>query len=296
MIPVTSFVSIVVPVFNNQSGLDELVKRINLSDFDFAYELVFVDDGSKDDSWGAIKRIVAASDNSSGIKLSRNFGQHNALLAGIRAAQGDYIVTLDDDLQFSPEDILSLMKALINEKVDIVYGLAQSSENARWRELSSRALKGLLSKIFAVSDAKNLSSFRLFKAHLRNGFSDYVGPNVSIDALLAWSSSRSTSVRVSHSSRFNGKSNYTWRKLVAHAIDIMSSYSARPLRFASLTGLVASVFGFILLFETLLKALVFGSAVPGFTFLASAVTVFAGIQLLTLGIIGEYLLKSTSER
>ena len=181
------------------------------------------------------------------------------------------------------------MEALHRENVDIVYGLAYTSGNAKWREFGSRALKGLLSKAFAVADAKSLSSFRLFRTDLKNGFNDYVGPNVSIDALLAWSSSSGTSVKVSHSPRFAGKSNYTWGKLVGHAIDIMSSYSARPLRFASLTGLIASVFGFFLLFETLLKALMFGSAVPGFTFLASAVTVFAGIQLLTLGIIGEYL-------
>lgn len=286
-----SNLTVVVPVYNNAAGLWPLLARLEPLSEVWQLELILVDDGSSDTSWDVILEIAKKVPYTSALRLSRNFGQHNALLAGIRESSSEVTVTLDDDLQFYPEDIPKMVDVLKSQHLDVVYGIPTDYMQASWRKFGSRTLKHLLGSSLAISEASSLSSFRVFRTDLRNAFKFYVGPSVSIDALLSWASSKTIGIEVQHSPRLVGKSNYSWKKLFGHAFDIISSYSATPLRVASLFGVLASLFGFGLLADLLIRAVFFGTSVPGFTFLASAISLFAGIQLLTLGIIGEYLAR-----
>ena len=142
-----------------------------------------------------------------------------------------------------------------------------------------------------VDNAARMSSFRLFRTHLRDGFDGDLGPGVSIDALLSWSTSRFASVDVQHSERAEGRSNYTFRKLLRFALDTATGYSAVPLQIAMTLGLITAVFGVGVLFWVIGRQIVQGTDVPGFPFLASMIAIFSGVQLITIGIIGEYLAR-----
>ena len=139
--------------------------------------------------------------------------------------------------------------------------------------------------------ARNVSAFRVFRTRLREGFQDYRGPSVSIDALLTWATSRFTAIKVQHAPRAAGVSGYTYGKLIRHAFNLMTGFSTLPLQFASVVGFVFFLFGMSILAYVLVNTLIRGSAVPGFAFLASMTAIFSGAQLFALGIFGEYLAR-----
>jgi undecaprenyl-phosphate 4-deoxy-4-formamido-L-arabinose transferase len=222
--------------------------------------------------------------------LSRNFGQHNALLCGIRAAQGEAVVTIDDDLQHPPEEIPKLVDKL-NEGYDVVYGTPQFQQHGLWRNLASRLTKLALQGVMGAETARHVSAFRAFYAQIRDAFVNYKSPFVSIDVLLTWGTKRFAAVPIRHDPRYSGKSNYTFRKLVVQALNMMTGFSTLPLQIASLVGFIFTVFGFGVFVYVIGRYLVMGYSVPGFPFLASIIAIFSGVQLFTLGIIGEYLAR-----
>lgn len=284
--------SIVVPVFKGQSSLAELVARIQSSlGNDAEFEILLVDDGSPDDSWSTVELLARLDSRTHGIRLSRNFGQHNALLAGVRAARFPLTVTLDDDLQNPPEEILKLVRELEDNNLDVVYGVPEQVEQSVPRRLSGSLTRFILNRVLGVTSAPNMSSFRAFRTQLRDAFASDIGTNVSLDALLTWGGSRFGAVPVRHDARAKGTSNYTFRRLVRFAVDTTTGYSTFPLQVASIVGLATAVFGFCLLIFVVVRPLVSGESVPGFPFLAATIAIFAGVQLFTLGIIGEYLAR-----
>jgi undecaprenyl-phosphate 4-deoxy-4-formamido-L-arabinose transferase len=220
----------------------------------------------------------------------RNFGQHNALLCGIRFARYQMIVTMDDDLQHPPEEISKLLAALDDDH-DVVYGTAAGEPHGLWRGLASRVTKWAWQKAMGAATAQRISAFRAFRTELRDAFADYRHPVVSIDVLLTWATTRFTSVVVRHDPRPLGKSNYTLGKLIRHAINVTTSFSTTPLQWASYVGFGMTVFGFLVLAYVLGCYVVQGSSVPGFPFLASIIALFAGTQMMSIGIIGEYLAR-----
>jgi undecaprenyl-phosphate 4-deoxy-4-formamido-L-arabinose transferase len=220
----------------------------------------------------------------------RNYGQHNALLAGIREARYETVVTLDDDLQNPPEEIPRLL-AQLDEGDDLVYGIPRQREQGFWRRAATR-LAGRALRIAIGTDAANdVSAYRAFRARLRAAFADFSGPYVSIDVLLGWATSRIGSVVVEHHPRAAGESNYGFLRLVRHAFNVLTGFSTRPLRLASLIGLATIVFGVAVLIDVIVRFFTSGREVPGFAFLASIIAIFAGAQLLSLGLIGEYLAR-----
>jgi undecaprenyl-phosphate 4-deoxy-4-formamido-L-arabinose transferase len=280
-------VSVVVPVYNSAGTLGHLVDRIDLALADRDHEVVLVNDGSGDSSWEQISRLVADRPHVRGLDLARNFGQHNALLAGIRAADGDVIVTLDDDLQNPPEEIPRLL-ARLDEGFDVVYGRPNARQHARWRNLAARVVRySLRSSMGDVADL--VGPFRAFRTSLRDAFASFGGPYVSIDVLLSWATSRFSSVEVEHAERDDGPSTYSFGKLASLALTMLTGFSTRPLRLASLLGLVSTFLGVVVLVYVVVRVAVEGNPSPGFPFLASIIAIFSGTQLLTLGIIGEYL-------
>jgi len=285
-------VSVVIPVYNGAQTLRSMVNRVALTLQPLtSFEIILVDDGSTDDTWLVIQDISSHNTLVRGLRLARNFGQHSALVAGIRSARMPVVVTLDDDLQNPPEEIPRLVSALAERDLDVVYGIPQRVEQVLSRRVASRLHRLALKSALGVSAGPHLSPFRAFRTDLRQAFSADVGTNVSLDALLAWGGSRYGEVTVRHDPRGEGASNYTIGKLMHFAIDTATGYSTKPLQAASILGVMTAGFGlFILVFVTA-RPLVTGQSVPGFPFLASTIAIFAGVQLLMLGVIGEYLAR-----
>jgi undecaprenyl-phosphate 4-deoxy-4-formamido-L-arabinose transferase len=284
--------SVVVPVYNSRDSLPELVERLAkvLPQVASEYELILVNDGSPDDSWRVIQRLAEEHRFLRGVDLLRNYGQHNALLCGIRAAQYELIATMDDDLQHPPEELHTLLAALANG-VDVVYGTPRELPHDAWRNVTSRITKIALQAAMGVETARNVSAFRAFRTQLRDAFHEYRSPFLSLDVLLTWATTRFTAVSVRHEPRRFGRSNYTFRKLLKYAINMITGFSTLPLQLASFTGFFFTLFGIAVLGYVLIRYLLSGSVVPGFAFLASAIAIFSGAQLFALGIVGEYLAR-----
>jgi undecaprenyl-phosphate 4-deoxy-4-formamido-L-arabinose transferase len=251
---------------------------------------VLVNDGSADSSWARVVGAAEADPRIRGLDLARNYGQHNALLAGIRAARGRVIVTIDDDLQNPPEEIPKLL-ARLDEGFDVVYGASDAPHQGFSRTLATRLTKWSLKIAIGSDVASDVSAFRAFRTDLRDAFADFRGPHVSIDALLSWGTASFTTVPVRHEPRAAGASNYSFFRLVGYALNVLTGYTTRPLRFATLMGIVFTLLGGLVLVYVLTRYFVQGNPVPGFPFLASLIAIFSGAQFLTLGIIGEYLAR-----
>jgi glycosyltransferase involved in cell wall biosynthesis len=285
-------ISVVIPVYNSADILPELVARIGrvLSSETCTFEAILVNDFSRDRSWETISRLSLSHDWVHGIDLMRNYGQHNALLCGIRQAKNEIIVTMDDDLQHPPEEIPKMLHKL-EEGFDVVYGTPQKEQHGLWRDLSSQITKLALQSAIGIDTARKVSAYRVFRTELRKAFQDYRGPFVSIDVLLTWATTRFASLPVRHEPRKVGASNYTFHKLVIHALNMMTGFSTFPLQLASLIGFSFTFFGFAILVYVLGVYLIQGGNVPGFPFLASIIAIFSGAQMFALGIIGEYLAR-----
>ncbi len=285
-------VSVVVPVYNSDTLLPELVERLApvLQRHFREYELILVDDDSRTGTWPVIERLAREHDWIRGTRLLRNYGQHNALLCGIRQARYELVVTLDDDLQHPPEEIPRLLEA-IDASADVVYGTPQREQHGLARNLASRITKLALSSAMGAETASQVSAFRIFRTQLREAFDAYRGPHVSIDVLLTWATTRFAARVVRHDPRPEGKSNYTVRQLVVHALNMMTGFSTLPLQLASLLGFAFTLVGVSTLLFVVGRYLIQGSLVPGFPFLASIIATFSGVQLFSLGVIGEYLAR-----
>ena len=285
-------VSVVVPVFNGAETLRELLARIRSSLAPTAtnFELILVNDGSRDQSWSVIESLAGEDPVVIGLNLMHNYGQHNALLAGIMRASHPIIVTMDDDLQHPPEELPKLLEA-IHEGHDVAYGKPAKREHALWRNLSSRILKGSLRLALGADMAEKSSAFRAFRGELRKGFARFSDAQVSIDVLLSWTADRVAWVEVEHHPRKQGRSGYSLRKLLGLTLSMVTGYSTLPLRVASGLGLLSAGFGLGLFVYVVVKRLLQETYVPGFTFLAAAIALFAGLQLFTMGVIGEYLAR-----
>lgn len=284
-------VSVVIPVCNGEASLRELLERLVPALAKVPrHEVLLVDDGSRDRSWERVEALAASHPGVRGIRLMRNYGQHNALLCGIRAARHEIVVTMDDDLQHPPEEIGRLLEALDGE-LDVVYGTPRSEAHGLLRALASRITKVALTSAMGAEAARDASAFRAFRASLREAFADYRSPHVSIDILLTWGTTRFGSVVVRHDPRRHGSSNYTLGKLMTHALNMLTGFSTLPLQLASWIGFAFTIFGALVLAWVLGRYLILGTSVPGFPFLASVIALFSGAQLFALGIIGEYLAR-----
>lgn len=286
-------VSFVIPVYRAELTINELYRQLvetceaNLETF----EIIFVEDCGGDESWALIGALAQQDRRVQGIKLSRNYGQQNALLCGIRAASHGIIVTMDDDLQHPVREIIPLLNAL-EGGFDVVYGTPRKDNHGVLRTIASKITKRVLKSAMGVESAANASAFRAFRTRLREGFSAYNSPMVSIDVLLTWSTTNFGSILVDHEPRERGKSGYSLAKLFNHAFNLITGFSTLPLRIASIVGFAFMFFGLSVLAYVLIRYFFGdGDGVPGFPFLASIIAIFSGVQLFALGIFGEYLAR-----
>ena len=284
-------ISVVIPVYNSGLILFSLIGRLipALKKISDTYEILLVNDGSYDNSWQIVSELTKKSRKIIGIDLMRNYGQHNALLCGIRAAKNDIVITMDDDLQHPPEEIHKLVEKLL-EGFDVVYGIPLKQVHEPWRNFFSWFTKTVLSKMLGIKGIKTISAFRAIKTDLRKAFINFDSPNILIDALLTWGTNNFGTVEVNEDKRSAGRSNYTFIKLFQMAMLVLTGFSTIPLRIASAIGFFFTLFGGGVLIYVIIRAVQEGS-IPGFPFLASIISIFSGVQLFTLGIFGEYLAR-----
>lgn len=283
-------ISVVIPVYRSVGSLPELHARLDkvMKSLSRDYEIIFVEDGGGDGSWEVLRELAKKDPCVQARRLSRNFGQHNAILCGIRQARYDLVVTMDDDLQHPPEEIPKLLKEL-NEDTDVVYGVPENEQHGFFRDAASTATKAALGKFMGAQAARNVSAFRVFRTRLREAFRDFHGSFVSIDVLLSWGTTRFGAVRVRHEPRSKGRSNYTLPRLLSHTFTVISGFSTWPLKLVSAVGFLFALFGVFVLVFVLWRYLTVGTSVQGFPFLASIIAIFSGAQLFALGLLGGYL-------
>ena len=282
-------VSVVVPCYRSAGTLEELVERIDAT-FDeegIEYEVILVVDDSPDDTWKVAETLSARPEVRS-LELMRNYGQHNALLAGILHAGNEVIVTMDDDLQHPPEAVPGLLRALMAGK-DLVYGVPQEENRSWFRNSTSRIVKRAMAQALNVGHATSISAFRAFRHEIVPAFERVSDAFVSIDVILSWATTRIGTVVVETDARSHGESGYTVRSLVRHTLNMVTGYSIRPLKLVTLLGFLTGLFGFVLLAVVLFLFFTGRTEVAGFTTLASMIALFAGAQMTALGVFGEYL-------
>ena len=284
-------ISVVIPVYNGSDTLPMLVDEIGqvLPGVVDEFELVLVNDGSPDHSWEVITELAGRHPWVRGIDLMRNYGQHNATLCGVREARYEVIIIMDDDLQNPPREIPKLLEKL-EEGYDVVYGVARKRQQVWWKNLASAIVKRAIAYVMGLRTVRDIGAFKAFRADLRKSFDDFHSPDVLVDVLLSWGTTRFASVTVDEAPRTVGTSNYNLFKLIKVSLLVLTSYTTIPLRLASILGFVFTLFGVGVLVYVLTIYFTLGS-IAGFPFLASTITIFSGVQLFALGIIGEYLAR-----
>ena len=283
-------ISVVIPAYRSPGTLRILCDQLNsvLRPLTNDLEIIIVDDGSGDGTWSEIERLAVVFDNVNGILLFRNFGQHNALLAGLRAARLPVHITLDDDLQHPPHEIPVLLDALTDD-LDLVYGRPATERQSMARNVASVCTKHLMARALGSTVYPRPSAFRVFRSELLEASATSNESDVSVDVLLGWATTRIIDVEVQFNQRTSGSSGYRIGTLVRHAFNMITGYSVRPLHWVGLAGTACAATGFAMLLYVLVRFIVGDSDVQGFTFLAASVTLFSGVQLLSLGVLGEYL-------
>lgn len=285
-------VSVVVPCYRSEGTVADLVRGLLpvLAGLTPHHEVVLVVDGSPDDTAGAARAVAAehAAHLVRVVELRRNYGQHNALLAGVARARYAVTVTMDDDLQHRPDQVATLLAPLADPRVDLVYGVAVDEEHGAARSFASRLVKSALA-IAGVPNARDVSAFRAFRTDLREAFSHVTDPFVSLDVVLSWATTSVERVPVLMDHRSVGTSNYTVRGLLKHAANMATGYSVLPLRLVTMLGLAVSVLGVVALVAVLGMYWTGRIQVAGFTTVVAMLGILSGALMLSLGIVGEYL-------
>ena len=282
-------VSVVIPCYRSRDTIPELVDRLHavLAKEVEDYEIILVVDGSPDDTYAVARSLELASRRVRAILLRRNYGQHNALLAGILRARHEVIVTMDDDLQHLPEQLPTLLAPLDDPLVDLVYGVPVNEEHGVARSLASRAVKRALA-MSGVANARDVSALRAFRTELREGFAHVNDTFASVDVMLSWTTTGVRRQPLAMAKRAVGRSSYSLSRLMRHAATMVTGYSAVPLKLVTWLGVACGALGLGLLAVVLYRFATGGTTVAGFTTLASMVALFSGAQMLSLGILGEY--------
>lgn len=287
--------SVVIPVFNEEENLEILYTRLTkvMESLGGAYEIIFVDDGSTDSSFQILRDLHQRDSNVKVVRFTRNFGQHPAVMAGFDFAQGDVIITLDADLQNPPEEIPKLLEKL-DEGYEVVFGVLQKRKHSAFRRVGSSFVKWVLAKLLPV-DTTNLSGFRALRSDVADQLKLLSEKSKFLDGLLCWMGFKVGIVGVEHHERQAGKTKYSLFKLVSLWFDMVVSFTDLPLKIATLGGLLLGIIGLLLALFYLIRYFLYGFSVPGFATIVILITVFAGVQLLCLGILGEYIGRVNKE-
>ncbi len=291
--PITPKYSIVVPVYNSARYLEELHARLRsvMDRLNEPYEVLFVNDASVDDSLSVLHGIQNRDARVVVVDLMRNFGQHNAVVCGLGLSAGEFVITLDDDLQHPPEEIPKLIAAMEGAEVDVVIGRYITKRHSPVRNVASWAMKRLSGHTLGVPQHLKLNSFRLMKRRVADAVVDFAGPKPRVGLIIFQVTRRIANVDVEHHARRHERTSYPLHKLISAAIDNVVNYSALPLRLLAYGGFLTSATAIILAMFYLVKYLIGDIRVMGFTTLVILLLFFMGLTMCAFGIVGEYLVR-----
>ena len=293
MVNITEY-SIVIPVYNSESTLNELYGRIRnvFGDITEDYEIILIDDGSRDNSWNIMKQLHSKDKRVKIIKLIKNFGQHNALMCGFNHVCGSKIITMDDDLQHPPEEIPKLISAFCeNEEFDGIIGKAYEKKHGLVRNMGSWFVGEMDKQIFGKPNNLKMGSFRILKREIIDAMVQNKSYNPTIGPILLSTTLNLKNVMFEHEVRRVGKSGYNVTKMIKTTLDNIINYSTIPLKIISIIGIFTSFISFVLASYYIWKKFVFNMAPQGWTSLIVINLFFFGILLFSVGIIGEYLIR-----
>ena len=280
--------TIVVPLYRSAASIERLIAELGALPVDGGCELVLVNDGSPDDTAEICERLMRDSGRAiTLVKLSRNFGEHNAVMAGLHHARGEYIVTMDDDLQNPPSEVLKLVAHARKNGFEVVYSYYAEKKHERWRNLGSHLTNRVADVLLDKPKGLYLSTFRCMSAFVAREICRYDGPFSYVDGLIWQVTQNVGSIEVEHAARDTGPSNYTLRRLVRLWLNMFVNFSVMPLRLATLLGFVIAVVGFIYVLDVVIESWL-GIPPQGWSSLMAALVIFSGTQLILLGVVGEY--------
>jgi glycosyltransferase involved in cell wall biosynthesis len=280
--------SIVVPLYNAAATLPALHEEISALEVPGGHELILVNDGSHDETEAVALKLTRESRLPTRfLSLSRNFGEHNAVLAGMRAVSGQYVVTMDDDLQNPPAEALKLLAVAEAEQRDVVFGIYERKEHAWWRNAGSWLTNRIADFVVDKPRKLYLCSFRCLSRFVVDEITKSRTPYPYVDGLIFQVTQNVGTVRVRHVERTQGSSGYNFRKLVRLWISMLVNVSVLPLRLMTLAGMITSALGFLAVIEVVLEH-VLHKTPTGWSSIMAAILVLSGAQLLLLGILGEY--------
>ena len=282
--------SIVVPVYNGANSVGQLVTALEGLEVSGGLEIVLVVDGSPDNSLAVCRGLLdTCKVPLTVVDLARNFGEHNAVMAGLHHVRGRHVITMDDDLQNPPSEVLKLLGHAQATGADVTYTYYRSKEHATWRNWGSQFTNWVADHLLDKPKGLYLSSFRCMSRFLVGQILTYAGPFAYIDGLILQVTQRIERVEVLHLPRAEGRSNYTMRRLVRLWMNMFVNFSVMPLRISTVTGMSLSVLGGIAAIFVVIEAAVMGSTPRGWGSIMAAVLLLSGVQLMILGIVGEYL-------
>ena len=289
--PASPALSVVIPVYQGAATIGELVAALRALEIDGGLEIVLVVDGSPDNSLDVCKELAAAPGAPiTLLSLSRNFGEHNAVMAGLARARGAYTITMDDDLQNPPGEVKRLFEHARDGNYDAAYTYYAEKKHAPWRNLGSRFTNWCADRLIDKPPGLYLSSFRCLSAFVRERIvASYEGPFPYVDGLVFQVTQNVGRLQVHHLPRAEGRSNYTLRRLVRLWLAMFLNFSVMPLRLATLFGLGFGALGAIGAVITIVEAIISDKPPQGWASMMVAVLVLAGVQLVVIGMIGEYL-------
>ena len=287
--PPSLALSIVIPVYNGASSIAELVGALEHLQIAGGHEIVLVNDGSPDDSLAICRALVEqARIPITLIDLSRNYGEHNAVMAGLRHAGGAHVITMDDDLQNPPEEVEHLLSYAQQSGREVIYTYYDEKQHAFWRNWGSRFTNWVAGFVLDKPKGFYLSSFRCMSAFVVREITRYDGPFPYVDGLILQVTQDIDRLLVRHLPRAVGRSNYTMRRLLRLWLSMFVNFSVMPLRLSTLTGFALSLIGTVGSLVVIIEALFFAPP-AGWASLMAAVLLLSGVQLVILGIVGEYL-------
>lgn len=289
--PENQKISIVIPVYNGALSIDRLVDELiaRISPV-FNIEIVLVNDCSPDNSEEVCIGITKKHPEFvSFYSLAMNVGEHNTVMAGLNKATGDYAVIIDDDFQNPVSEVIKLIDYMINSNYDVVYTYYEEKKHSIFRNLGSQFNDKVANVMLKKPKDLYLSSFKIINRFLINEVIKYNLPYPYLDGLILRRTSNIGKIKVSHTERQLGKSNYTLRKLISLWLNMFTNFSILPLRVSIILGFIFSFVGFIISIDAIIEK-IFNPNVPqGYTFIVIIISFYAGIQLIAIGMVGEYL-------